>query len=295
MSTEITQMENVSIRTISQDEWNAFLEKHGQENKFTFIEGAHHVAATTLGGNVLKGLMIFDVSNFFGVRDIPRVTVLTLEEFGDEEEGRMSRILVSAIRLVVPRLEVVGCSIWYTAHGKHVKVCAGNKEYHAGFGIASVTYHKYLPPKCPEGFMLHILEGTPAEIGCPISATQWREFRDNFLEAHPRTTICSSHPCELGGNDPDRRFLHMALVNQRDQAIVAYGRFIVSECEEGYDAALPFYHQHTETRRDEFATYLMASLRFYFDYEYGSHIIVCPQGSIVEPAWHLVDGELIAQ
>ena len=29
MSTEITQMENVSIRTISQDEWTAFLEKHG--------------------------------------------------------------------------------------------------------------------------------------------------------------------------------------------------------------------------------------------------------------------------
>jgi hypothetical protein len=40
---------------------------------------------------------------------------------------------------------------------------------------------------------------------------------------------------------------------------------------------------------------MMAALRFYFDYEYGSRIVVRPQGSIVEPAWHLlVSGELVA-
>lgn len=290
MSTEITQMENVSIRTISQDEWNAFLEKHGQENKFTFIEGAHHVAATTLGGNVLKGLMTFDIAEF-GMYYVPRVTVLTLEEFGIDE-GQIARILVSVIPLVVPKLEQLGCKIWYTAHGNRVDVCASNKAYHAGFGVAAVTYSKYVHPKCPVGFKLHI---TPEEIGCLISASQWREFRDNFLEANPRTTVCSSHPCELGGNDPDRRFLHLALINQRDQSIVSYGRFIVSEGDDGYNAALAFYHHHTEMRRDEYAKFMMAALRFYFDAEYGSRIVVRPQGSIVEPAWHLlVSGELVA-
>ena len=213
MSTEITQMENVSIRTISQEEWTAFLEKHGQENKFTFIEGACHVAATTLGGNVLKGLMTFDIAEF-GMYYVPRVTVLTLEEFGIDEE-QIARILVSVIPLVVPKLEQLGCKIWYTAHGNRVDVCASNKAYHAGFGVAAVTYSKYVHPKCPVGFKLHI---TPEEIGCLISASQWREFRDNFLEANPRTTVCSSHPCELGGNDPDRRFLHLVLINQRDQS-----------------------------------------------------------------------------
>ena len=290
MSTEITQMENVSIRTISQDEWNAFLEKHGQENKFTFIEGAHHVAATTLGSNVLKGLMAFEVAEF-GMHDVPRVTVLTLEEFGIDE-GQIARILVSVIPLVVPKLEQLGCKIWYTAHGNRVDVCASNKAYHAGFGVAAVTYSKYVHPKCPVGFKLHI---TPEEIGCLISASQWREFRDNFLEANPRTTVCSSHPCELGGNDPDRRFLHLTLINQRDQSIVSYGRFIVSEGDDGYNAALAFYHHHTEMRRDEYAKFMMAALRFYFDAEYGSRIVVRPQGSIVEPAWHLlVSGELVA-
>ena len=290
MSTEITQMENVSIRTISQDEWTAFLEKHGQENKFTFIEGAHHVAATTLGGNVLKGLMTFEVAEF-GMYYVPRVTVLTLEEFGIDE-GQIARILVSVIPLVVPKLEQLGCKIWYTAHGNRVDVCASNKAYHAGFGVAAVTYSKYVHPKCPVGFKLHI---TPEEIGCLISASQWREFRDNFLEANPRTTVCSSHPCELGGNDPDRRFLHLALINQRDQSIVSYGRFIVSEGDDGYNAALAFYHHHTEMRRDEYAKFMMAALRFYFDAEYGSRIVVRPQGSIVEPAWHLlVSGELVA-
>lgn len=293
MSTEITQMENVSIRTISQDEWTAFLEKHGQENKFTFIEGAHHVAATTLGGNVLKGLMTFDIAEF-GMYYVPRVTVLTLEEFGIDE-GQIARILVSVIPLVVPKLEQLGCKIWYTAHGNRVDVCASNKAYHAGFGVAAVTYSQYVHPKCPVGFKLHILGGTPAEIGCLISASQWREFRDNFLEANPRTTVCSSHPCELGGNDPDRRFLHLALINQRDQSIVSYGRFIVSEGDDGYNAALAFYHHHTEMRRDEYAKFMMAALRFYFDSEYGSRIVVRPQGSIVEPAWHLlVSGELVA-
>ena len=293
MSTEITQMEIVSIRTISQDEWTAFLEKHGQENKFTFIEGAYHVAATTLGGNVLKGLMTFDIAEF-GMYYVPRVTVLTLEEFGIDE-GQIARILVSVIPLVVPKLEQLGCKIWYTAHGNRVDVCASNKAYHAGFGVAAVTYSKYVHPKCPVDFKLHILGGTPAEIGCLISASQWREFRDNFLEANPRTTVCSSHPCELGGNDPDRRFLHLVLINQRDQSIVSYGRFIVSEGDDGYNAALAFYHHHTEMRRDEYAKFMMAALRFYFDAEYGSRIVVRPQGSIVEPAWHLlVSGELVA-
>lgn len=293
MSNEIIQMENVSIRVIAPDEWQAFLASHGQANKAPLVEGAYHVAATSVGGNVLKGLLVFEVEEF-GMRDLPRVTIFTLDEFGINVEST-PRLLVSAIPMIVPTLEARGCSMWYTAHGKDVNVCAGEREYHAGFGISAVTYSKYLMPKCPVGFQLHILEGTPAEIGCPISASQWREFRDNFLEAHPRTTVCSSHPCELGGSSDDSRFLHLALVNLRDQSIAAYGRFIVSEGDEGYVAALPFYHQHTEVRRDEHAKFLMASLRFYFNYEYGSKIFVHPQGSIVEPAWHLLEtGELIS-
>ena len=99
----------------------------------------------------------------------------------------------------------------------------------------------------------------------------------------------------MGGNSGDSRFLHLALVNLRDQSIAAYGRFIVSEGDDGYVAALPFYHQHTEARRDGHAKFLMAALRYYFEYVYGSKVFVHPQGSIVEPAWHLLEsGELVA-